>query len=364
MVRHKRATENPVAEMGKLSVETDRRHDRRELTAAELQKLLGAVMACKHVTYGLSGRDRGVLYALAAGTGLRAAALASLTPENFDLNNKVPTVTVAAQFNKNRKLKIQPLPPELAAMLRDFLTGRPANRPLWEGNWAKKGRSAEMLRIDLEAAGIPYVVQGPDGPLYADFHALRHSFLTLLGKGGVDLHTVQELAGHSTPILTMRYSHRRLADLAGAVEKLPTFLPELPQTQEGQSLRPTGTDGAPAVERRENVLASCLALSERSEKISVDSNGLDTAQRSEALKSETPAENVGFSQENADKVSETQTVEQPRAGGFSNRPTGHASDSDENVLADCSALLKHRHPDLAELLRAWQRVPIDLRQRY
>jgi hypothetical protein len=40
----------------------------------------------------------------------------------------------------------------------------------------------------------------------------------------VDLRTAQELAGHSTPNLTARYSHRRLYDLAGAVEKLPQFL--------------------------------------------------------------------------------------------------------------------------------------------
>jgi hypothetical protein len=52
-----------------------------------------------------------------------------------------------------------------------------------------------------------------------------------------------------------RYSHRRLADPAGAVEKLPTFLPELLSAAEAPSLRPTGRAGAPAVERRENVLA-------------------------------------------------------------------------------------------------------------
>ena len=56
-----------------------------------------------------------------------------------------------------------------------------------------------MLHIDLEAAGIPYAVEGPDGPLYADFHALRHTYLTLGGRAGNDLRTLQELAGHSTP---------------------------------------------------------------------------------------------------------------------------------------------------------------------
>jgi hypothetical protein len=82
-----------------------------------------------------------------------------------------------------------------------------------------------MLRIDLDAAGIPYAVEGPDGPEYADFHALRHSYLTLGGRSGIDLRTLQELAGHSTPMLTARYSHRRLYDLAGAVDQLPPLVP-------------------------------------------------------------------------------------------------------------------------------------------
>ena len=45
-----------------------------------------------------------------------------------------------------------------------------------------------MLRIDLEAAGIAYAIEGPDGLEYADFHSLRHSFLTLAtATGAIDL---------------------------------------------------------------------------------------------------------------------------------------------------------------------------------
>ncbi len=98
--------------------------------------------------------------------------------------------------------------------------------------------------MTLEAAGIPYAVEGPDGPLYADFHSLRHSYLTLGGRAGIDLRTLQELAGHSTPTLTARYSHRRLYDLAGAVEKLPNFLPDRDDGSEAAALRATGTEGA------------------------------------------------------------------------------------------------------------------------
>src|SRR5438132_291613 len=100
-----------------------------------------------------------------------------------------------------------------------------------------------MLRYDLEAAGIPYAIEGPDGPLFADFHALRHTYLALGGRAGIDLRTLQELAGHSTPTLTARDSHRRLHDLAGAVQKLPRFLPG--DGRRTEALQATGTDGAP-----------------------------------------------------------------------------------------------------------------------
>jgi integrase/recombinase XerC len=241
LVRERRMGETPVAHLEPGNTDVDRRHDRRELDAEELRRLLAAARDSERVFRGLTGRERYHLYATACGTGFRASGLASLTPENFDLAGDPPTVTLAARQNKSRKTKVQPLPPDLAELLRDYLRDRPAGQPVWGGTWASDRVGAAMLRIDLEAAGIPYTVEGPDGPLFADFHALRHSYLTLGGRAGIDLRTLQELAGHSTPTLTARYSHRRLHDLAGAVEKLPRLLPE---EAPAAALRATGTDGA------------------------------------------------------------------------------------------------------------------------
>src|SRR5262249_2768732 len=39
------------------------------------------------------------------------------------------------------------------------------------------------------------------------WHALRHTFVSRLVMNGVDLRTVQELAGHKTIAMTMRYAH-------------------------------------------------------------------------------------------------------------------------------------------------------------
>jgi integrase len=242
LVKDRRAGENPFRHIEAENTTTDRRHDRRELEADELRRVLQTTRNSNRSFRGLSGLDRFHLYATACGTGFRASALASLTPESFDLAGDLPTVTLSARHAKNKKTKVQPLPPDLAELLREYLADKPAGQPVWGGTWARDHRGAEMLRGDLEAAGIPYVVEGPDGPLHADFHALRHSYLTLGGRAGIDLRTLQELAGHSTPVLTARYSHRRLYDLAGAVEKLPSILPGKDPPQ-ADTLRATGTEG-------------------------------------------------------------------------------------------------------------------------
>jgi integrase/recombinase XerC len=241
LVKDRRMADNPLAHLEAGNAGTDRRHDRRDLEADELRRLLAAARASDRSFRGLTGADRFHLYATACGTGFRASALASLTPESFDLGADVPTVTLSVKRDKSRRGKVQPLPPDVADLLRAYLRDRPPGAPVWGGTWAKGWKGAEMLRLDLEAAGIPYAVEGPDGPLYADFHALRHSYLTLGGRAGIDLRTLQELAGHSTPTLTARYSHRRLHDLAGAVEKLPNLLPTAEKQTEAR--RGTGTEG-------------------------------------------------------------------------------------------------------------------------
>ena len=112
-----------------------------------------------------------------------------------------------------------------------------------------------MLRADLEDASIAYV---DDAGLFADFHSLRHSFVSMLAAGNVHPKLAQRLARHSDINLTMsRYSHTLLADEAtamGALPQVPSIFPG--NAGDSQTLRATGTDNAtpPAG----NVLPSCL----------------------------------------------------------------------------------------------------------
>jgi site-specific recombinase XerD len=51
-------------------------------------------------------------------------------------------------------------------------------------------------------------------------HSLRHTFASRLVKAGVNLAVVQKLLGHSSIVVTMRYSHLDMVDLQSAVARI------------------------------------------------------------------------------------------------------------------------------------------------
>ena len=125
-----------------------------------------------------------------------------------------------------------------------------------------------MFQADLDAAGIAY---RDESGRYADFHVLRHTFITNLANGGVHPKVAQALARHSTITLTMdRYSHTLTGDQADALDVLPDF-----DCPAGEKLRATGTAGPEtAAKPTSKSLASHLALSSRRQGTLVDSDRL------------------------------------------------------------------------------------------
>jgi integrase len=198
LYQQERTDRDRLVSLSRLNAKTDPRHERRALAEAELRALLEAAGRSDAAVEGLSGRDRVMLYAAAMVTGLRASELASLSPSSFDLSVDRPTVRVKAAYSKNRRESVQPLPLDVADALRSYLAARPAGQAVWPGAWPKN--AAEMVRADLSAAGIPY--RDGEGRV-ADFHALRHSYITLLERSGVSPKLAQELARHSDIRLTM-----------------------------------------------------------------------------------------------------------------------------------------------------------------
>jgi integrase len=239
LVQDRRLPDNLLAHLAGGNVKLDRRHDRRALPLDELRAVLQAARRSAVSFRGLTGLDRAMLYSVACASGFRASELASLRPEAFALDDSPPTVTLSAQQAKNGKTAVQPLPPDVAEALRGYLAGRPASEAVWPGNWADN--AADMVRIDLDAAGVPYAVEGPDGPRFADFHALRHSYVALLDRSGATLKEAMQLARHSDPKLTMAvYGRAHLHDLGEAVRRLPGLLEG--GRPEAEAVRATDTE--------------------------------------------------------------------------------------------------------------------------
>jgi integrase len=237
MVRDGRAFENPLAHLQGVNAGMDKRHERRALSVDELRLLLDTA-ATGPDRNSMSGTERAMLYRVAVETGLRAAELRSLTRASFKLEGGAPAVTIAAAYAKNRRQDEQPLRMSTAAALAVQLTGKMPTAPAFA--MPPRNMLVKMFRADLAAARTAWIAAagtqqertGREGSTFlaycdetsrcADFHALRHTFISNLVAGGVHPKTAQRLARHSTITLTMdRYTHLWREDLAGAVDSLP-----------------------------------------------------------------------------------------------------------------------------------------------
>ena len=124
------------------------------------------------------------------------------------------TRSIAAAYSKHRREDNIPVPAALWSVLKPWLKKKPAGERLWPGNWHED--AAAMLRVDLEAADIPY--QADDGS-YFDFHATRHTGITR-GSKVMQVDQLRQFARHSKIERTMRYVHTDADELRERADRL------------------------------------------------------------------------------------------------------------------------------------------------
>ena len=199
--------ENPLDALEKSSLVGKETFGRRALSVQEIARL---VAVCD---------VRRVAYMLALYTGLRRREIEKLEWGDLSLDGQTPSVKVRASTAKNRKDAVLPLHPRIAAELRSMrqrLGGVRANQlVLCDGV-----PSASQLRADLDAAKIPH-----SGKQRVDFHALRHTYCTLLSLGGASPRVAMEAMRHSDLRLTMKtYTDAGQLPVREAVVSLPDFV--------------------------------------------------------------------------------------------------------------------------------------------
>jgi integrase len=231
-----RAREHALAHLSTSNPEADLRRRRRALTPEEATRLVQAAESGPTVM-GMTGPDRGMVYRLAMGTGFRASELGSLTRESFRLDSDPPLVVCEAGYTKNGRLAEQPVSDSLAALLRPWVASRASGHPVFD----MPGHTAEMIRVDLATAGIPFETSAGR----CDFHSLRAVYISNLVASGASVKTCQVLARHSTPSLTIGvYAKASLHDIRGAVGALPDLSTTPP---EARSMAATGTESGSAL---------------------------------------------------------------------------------------------------------------------
>jgi integrase len=206
---------SPVEGLAQRNEDLDVRHARRALTVAEFDQLFTTTRASMTRREGLTGIQRAVLYLFAFSTGLRKNEIAGLTARQFILDGSQPAVIVPASLSKHRQEDRIPLHPDLIPLLNVRVRGLDLDDRVFPEMTPKIYRA---LRKDLEDAGIAY--KDTDGR-FADFHSLRHSFITGVLRSGASVIQARELARHNSVEQTMRYSHVEHDEQAEVLAMLP-----------------------------------------------------------------------------------------------------------------------------------------------
>ena len=280
-VESRRLVTNPFAQVTRADEKADPKRKRRAMTEDELVKLLAiasrrplldAMMIRRGKRKGqtiaklsdttrtrleMLGRERALIYKTLVLTGLRKGELASLTVGQLELDGQVAYAVLNAADEKNREGSDIPIRVDLANDLRSWLDDKlavvrtgahrkgqpvPDRLPLDEPIFDVPQKLVKILNRDLIAAGI---AKRDERGRTIDVHALRHSFGTLLSKGGVAPRTAQAAMRHGKIDLTMNvYTDPKLLDVSGALESLPALSLNYVQPDTGEMEGASGTENS------------------------------------------------------------------------------------------------------------------------
>lgn len=201
------------------NVARDPRRPRRALSEEVLRRLIAATWRSTEVRHGLDGPRRALVYWLAAETGLRASELSRLRVGDLQHYPTGWHVVLPAAAAKTVREAVVWLRPTLGEAVAEVAARRHPAALLLE---LPVGAAARIMRPDLEAIGEPWVDARGE---VADFHALRHTFVTHAANAAGTHRTAQELARHATPGLTAHYTHPTGDDMRSTLSRMPDLTP-------------------------------------------------------------------------------------------------------------------------------------------
>jgi site-specific recombinase XerD len=152
---------------------------------------------------------------LALNCGLRRGEMYGLTWENVNAPRQVLTIP----RSKNGETRHVPLNSAALAALTELRNRGDGTGPVIRN---PQGEPLTGPRYWFEP------VVGRAKIRAFSWHCLRHTFASRLVMAGVDLRTIQELLGHKSITMTVRYSHLSPTHTLAAVERLAGVIPTAP----------------------------------------------------------------------------------------------------------------------------------------
>lgn len=170
----------------------------------------------------------------AAFTGLRFSELAGLHRHHYNPLKGTVSVEQGRVYNKgkfidgptkNRRKRTVHLMPEVVAALNALLSAQPNDGgPIFRSLRGQQLRHPYFDRVYKKAAvraglGHHVIIDGKKRYRGVRIHDLRHSCLSWLLNGGMDIHEVKDWAGHASITTTQLYAHTDQDEMRAAMLK-------------------------------------------------------------------------------------------------------------------------------------------------
>ena len=178
----------------------------RYLTLEEENKLLEELKTISIQSYYMA------LASLDA--GLRFGEIASLTWACVDFHSGVLRI-LNTKSGRDRHV---PMTERLKSTLNSLYDEKSTGLVFPNADGKQWSEAPKAFRNALKKTGLNDRVTNPK--LKVSFHSLRHTYASRMVQAGIDLYRVQRLLGHSTPVMTQRYSKLADDDLRLAVEAM------------------------------------------------------------------------------------------------------------------------------------------------
>jgi len=169
----------------------------RFLSYTEAEELLTRLKSRSIITYQLA--------LLSLDTGMRAGEMFKLQWQNVDLDRG--TIAIHSSTTKSKKTRHVRMTARVKAMLTEIGKGKYGQLVFMDEDGNQLEKISNTFPKTVDDMKLNEGIDKKDRANRIVFHSLRHTHASWHAMNGTSMRTLQELLGHSSLVMTQRYSH-------------------------------------------------------------------------------------------------------------------------------------------------------------